>query len=685
MAFSLTQLPEWREKSLLPKFHTSASKLDLFMRCRRAWWFESVRKLPVPKITAQTFGTVLHGVTERWLKADDHGRDETGNPVDITPPGWDLAVSRFAGPDGVHPIEGSVAPGEQVQILKLVEAAIENGILARVHGREIEAEFEVALLTMQEHGIDCTVKGFIDLLLPDAVEDHKTTKATKWMKSPNELKRNVQMLLYSKILLERIRNAGGAIPPKVWIRHIYYCKDPEKPIVRKVEAQLTPAEIDEAWKMIQLLAMDMAGLRMGVDDGVAQIPPPANTAAACNAYGGCPFRFVCWNKQPVEDYIKTFENLRAGVDTSAGTATMGLPPSTSDKPAFFTHSKENRMSLVSSVQKGGQPAAQAQMAPRGVQQPAPQAQPQQQWGQPLAAPAQPVASFNPAAQAQAQQQQQWAQPAPQQPAPQQWQQPAPQPAPQQAPQPTFGGESFVPSVPQGMTQIGVCADGMPLLAVPWANPACPACKGTGWVNGLPCPVCKGSAANRGVPSPNTIETMPSSEPGVAYFRNPLVPGWEGRCPMPGYGAPAVAQEQYAAPQTPTVAAPNQATGEAQVPSQPGDTAAAKERRGRPKKSFIICVNCAPIQNVVAKDRDVMMAADLLQEVGAKVASQLNQPSYFQCDPFQRKDYIRAASAVICSEITSGIVVFENLGTNESDLRALYDALRLNAGTIIFGT
>ena len=146
--------------------YTSATQYDTFELCPRKWFFLKVLRLPEMKKFATTFGTVLHQVAERYFLADDYGRDpETGELVDLYPPGWLVAL----GFDGKP--EGEIKPHEGEVIKDMVARAIEQGYWKREPGREVEKKFRKHILDGK-----VVICGMVDVWYPGRILDHKTTK-----------------------------------------------------------------------------------------------------------------------------------------------------------------------------------------------------------------------------------------------------------------------------------------------------------------------------------------------------------------------------------------------------------------------------------------------------------------------------------------------------------------------------
>jgi hypothetical protein len=277
---------DWKEKRARRHIVTSASQFETFTMCPRKWWFDKVRRLKTPTKGSFTFGTVLHACIERWMLADDNGRDESGEPVDIYPEGWQFDD------DGER-----ITKDEESIVRRLIDKALENGVLQRLPDRTVEHEFRRPILE-SSNGTNVEIMGFVDVLYPDRIEDHKSTKSMRWAKSEKSLRTNLQLLVYAK---EALIRAGDNPPDRVLLRHNYFCKDPKDLRVRSVEVLVTRQEIEDHWQTILEKAERMTQIRDSAEHW-DDIPDPENPSQACNAYGGCPFLSICSRKESVKEY-----------------------------------------------------------------------------------------------------------------------------------------------------------------------------------------------------------------------------------------------------------------------------------------------------------------------------------------------------------------------------------------------
>ena len=270
----------------------SASQDETYTRCKRNWWFAYPHRMPsIPKGDLD-FGSVIHNVCERYLKADDTGRDrETGEPVELYPDGWD-SVEDKKGKRTISPVQSDL-------IKRLVAKAIDEGILERRPGRTVEQWFSRELVP------DVKMVGKIDMLLPGEVQDHKSTKAMKWAKnekkdSPNYLGKSLQMLDYAHEAL-----VADPSLEVVRLRHNVFCKDPEQPIVRKVDVTVTKAQVMANWQRLMKVAWEMQVLTQQdlAEDQWEDVPGPGEPDA-CEAFGGCPFVRICCGVEAPAQYRK---------------------------------------------------------------------------------------------------------------------------------------------------------------------------------------------------------------------------------------------------------------------------------------------------------------------------------------------------------------------------------------------
>lgn len=283
----------------------SPSQLAQILDCSRAWWFRRCARLPeVQQQDKFDFGNALHGVMERWLRADDTGRDlETGKPVELFPAGW-------AGPCNAK---------EQALIKVLFELAVSDGLIRRLPGREIEKEFEVEVIP----GVGMI--GAMDIVSPEGVEDHKSTEDTRYIMSPEALASDPKMLAYAKIFLDWFPDRES-----VKIRLNYVVKDPDAPSTRAIEAIVSRDDVERFWKeTIVPAAESMLRLKRAKlpETEWSRVTGPQGPGI-CRKYGGCPRAKVCGRVQSVQSH-------RAEIDRINGKKNQPKTPNPNPTMSFF--------------------------------------------------------------------------------------------------------------------------------------------------------------------------------------------------------------------------------------------------------------------------------------------------------------------------------------------------------------
>lgn len=727
---------DWRSKRTRRLLVTSASQHETFELCRRKWWLKQVRKLEEPERAATVFGDVLHAVIERFLSADAQGRSLTGEPVELYPEGWHKCIPRFA----EKPVEGFISPEEQDIIKRLIAKAIESGVLERRLGGEVEIDFRHDVITLKceackgsgkvcdvcrapsyerpPHGWTCDeghggedatcptckgdgkgthiqIMGFIDLLFEDEVQDHKSVKAMRWAKSPEALKQTTQMLIYAKVCLDKARAEGRRID-RVTLRHNIYCKDGNDLRVRKSETQVTVEEIERAWTKIQVNGVEMDRLRRTAEKWT-DIPDPRSLQEACNAYGGCPYRSICSGKESELGYEQRLANSKKYGYNGQPINAMSINAMSNKAMSITVNGQTPAQS--SPITKGSAMAPPLGLAGKLAAQRALNAA--TAGGAPAAKPAVNAPVL----------------PTPSAPAPAQApvQQAAPAPAPQQAQQAASNA-----------------------LTPPWFNPGCRACSGNASpgfnTKGNPCMICSSQAAANGRPHPNEFVIEPTGDGKFVWEHvgtgnagasptqhaatqvvaeakqapvsaptpppTPAAPAATG-APAGATGlaarlrknaaAAAPAAPVAAAAPTPEPAAPGPAVPPQPAGVDPGDVKETKPggRMGRPAKGFVLLINSICEKSEDIKDRRPIDLAEVFARYADSMVEEARKTnteivSYYDLDVFKRRDYMAKCAPLMAEGFGTAFVVVTGIGQGASDMKALVDALKPLAGTVVHG-
>lgn len=279
----------------------SASQIETANRSMRRWWLENVAGLrtTVAMDANLVFGTVLHSVIERYLEADDQGRDQQGNKVELYPDGWWMPDKRDN--KGKEEAIVELSTTDRILIKTLVDKAIEQGVIVRQPHRKIETQIQAKLGKFEEEEVELI--GIIDYELPESIQDHKTAKNTRYIKnnkptSDKYLGKNIQMMLYAywKMFL----NEHGKDLQEIELRHNYFVKDMSTPKLPVVAVRVTRQQVKEFYhENIEKTIKDMVHWKH-VATRWEDIPEPTDKNA-CKAYGGCPFHKLCNGLETIDD------------------------------------------------------------------------------------------------------------------------------------------------------------------------------------------------------------------------------------------------------------------------------------------------------------------------------------------------------------------------------------------------
>jgi len=256
----------------MTRLRFSATQWSAFRACPRKWWFNWVRKMPEPPKDYFEFGSVLHEVCERYLLQDDQG-----NGPGLYPDGWDKTIS----------------VQESRLIQKLVAKAIDEGILQREPGRQIEVQMD------RQIDDEISFTGKIDVYVPgQGITDHKTTKSPRYIKSPQALESEEQMLCYGRKWVDEHPEAD-----RLRLRHNVFLKDPSNPEVRRVEAWAPVSAVERNWdRMVEDARAALEIKKAEHDDDDWRDVEGPRQKGACQAYGGCPYLHICSQIQSPADY-----------------------------------------------------------------------------------------------------------------------------------------------------------------------------------------------------------------------------------------------------------------------------------------------------------------------------------------------------------------------------------------------
>jgi hypothetical protein len=241
---------------------------------------------------------VLHATLERWLKADARGIDPTtGEPVELYPPGWEVAWD-YKGREA-----GSVDPVGQALIQQMVKESINTGTIRREPGRMVEEEMFRRLHIDHTRKVVVYSLGYMDLATDRVVEDHKTISNKKYRKGVKRLARDKKMLSYATELHMRAIERGEPLH-EVAMRLVYYYTG-ERGGTPDISPRQVPVSREAAlnfasWTARQ--AEEMVDLRSKTDWQDVPGADADETSRACVAYGGCIFWQICSGREDVHEH-----------------------------------------------------------------------------------------------------------------------------------------------------------------------------------------------------------------------------------------------------------------------------------------------------------------------------------------------------------------------------------------------
>lgn len=231
-------------------FSVSPSSLSTFRLCQRRWAWSAIDRIPREQAASAALGERVHAIVEAWLR--------DGKAPDLST------------------VEGAIAGRALKHLPKPTTCEV-----------EIEGSFEYEDLLFQFR---------IDHLTPDMVGDLKTTGDMRWAKTPEQLVKDEQAIVYSKFHM--LKFASDLPPALRWT----YTKTKGAPSARKVDATLSAAEVEEGMQELLAVGRLMRKAKETVKTALELEPNPS----ACRAFGGCPHVERCGltNQQKMKGYMK---------------------------------------------------------------------------------------------------------------------------------------------------------------------------------------------------------------------------------------------------------------------------------------------------------------------------------------------------------------------------------------------
>lgn len=226
----------------------SASQLQLFKSCPRAWYWKYVMKVKEAYKPWLNQGNSFHLCIEHtYMKIRG---DEIKKP-------------KYFDQD----------------LLDLVDIGFEKGILTVPDNFLLEKEIKMPLCE------GAKLKGFVDFINVDdgKIEDHKTVGSWQYAETEETLKNNLQLLIYAHWYLKKVKSRNN-----VTLKHNQFHKNaPETS--KSVEVKVSRDYVENYWNTeVQPYVEQMVEMKTNTDENAFEY-----NLGACDNYGGCSFLGKC--------------------------------------------------------------------------------------------------------------------------------------------------------------------------------------------------------------------------------------------------------------------------------------------------------------------------------------------------------------------------------------------------------
>lgn len=262
-------LPDSTAQSEQSVPHVSASQISTYRLCPRKWGFNKLDGIKPPENKYAERGKAVHALLENWLK--------DGVPIDVSTEYGKIAAAglKFLPAPGTGLVEHTFTFATQI--------ATYLGLWDL---------WEPAQATEEPWHVT------------SRVIDHKTTSDFKWLKLPDELRKDPQVVLYAVAAAAMAENENTHIE----LNWVYYRANAKKPGARKVQLHVLPQNMELPPRPKDVLpehygSMDYQELSerfSEIEQTAAELLEHHRqgrrgadleyNVEACNAYGGCPYR-----------------------------------------------------------------------------------------------------------------------------------------------------------------------------------------------------------------------------------------------------------------------------------------------------------------------------------------------------------------------------------------------------------
>lgn len=277
-----------QEGDLVAWTSVSPSQIENYTKCHRLWFFKSVMRLPELQKGNQALGEGVHLIIENVEKVAKGEMPRLGyeyahsDVPTLDAPGWERATALAS--LLVPYIPRSVGNIQVLREQKITLPTYPGG---------------PTMLGYMDLGVPPGI-GWPQLMIPKEaaiIGDYKTLSDFKYMKTPEELAANVQMMTYAKWSISDMPTPRQDVP--VYLAHLYGRTKPPftKSSVRSSVACVTPEQINTFWEnkiLDTVRSMDHDAKANDAQD----VEATGVFNDHCSAYGGCAYRDRCGLNQP---------------------------------------------------------------------------------------------------------------------------------------------------------------------------------------------------------------------------------------------------------------------------------------------------------------------------------------------------------------------------------------------------
>lgn len=287
---------------------TSVSQVELGIRCMREWWLKYIAGLKEPRKPSFLFGGLFHDAAERAVLGQEPWVPGWSEGLDID----QTFVLRWLIEEGM--MNGILEPDPAVQT-EVPFCFMTGHKYIGGDGLPEPMDFELAeengtrrIYPHQQVDIPPLI-GFIDVLKPLQIEDHKSSKNKRYAKNKKSIQTEIQMKVYAIKLLKAL--------PIDYVNAAYnmFLKSREEKPYRVI-GRLHRKDVAKTWSDVcsvveEQLYWSMSFPRYKWDKNRAsaysQIPMGKTYPKCCEAFSGCIFRDLCEGRCNPEQMVTRVE------------------------------------------------------------------------------------------------------------------------------------------------------------------------------------------------------------------------------------------------------------------------------------------------------------------------------------------------------------------------------------------